>query len=85
MTPLSYVALHGIAHNFTELDKAVVHVIRLYIYLSYNIKTHLHMYTYATAINPDISTRKGYDIGSWILSNVSGMAKEADLHHSIVK
>ena len=43
------------------------------------------MYTYATVINLDISTRKGCDIGSWILSNVSGMAKEADLHHNIVK
>ena len=25
----SWLALHGMAHNFTELDKAVVHVIRL--------------------------------------------------------
>ena len=29
MTPLSWVALHGIAYCFIELDKAVVHVIRL--------------------------------------------------------
>ena len=29
MTHLSWVALQGIAHCFTELDKAVVHVIRL--------------------------------------------------------
>ena len=27
MTHLSWVALHGMAHNFIELDKAVVHVI----------------------------------------------------------
>ena len=29
MTHPSWVALHGMAHRFTELDKAVVHVIRL--------------------------------------------------------
>jgi len=30
---LSWVALHGMAHSFTELDKAVVHVIRLVSFL----------------------------------------------------
>ena len=30
---LSQVALHGMAHSFTELDKAVVHVIRLASFL----------------------------------------------------
>ena len=29
MTCLSWVALHGMAHSFIELDKAVVHVISL--------------------------------------------------------
>ena len=29
MTHPSWVALHGMAHSLTELDKAVVHVIRL--------------------------------------------------------
>ena len=29
MTCLSWVALHGMAHSFIELDKAVVHVMRL--------------------------------------------------------
>ena len=29
MTRLSWVALHGMAHSFTELDKVVIHVIRL--------------------------------------------------------
>ena len=29
MTHLSWVALHGMAHSFTGLDKAVVHVIIL--------------------------------------------------------
>ena len=29
MTRLSWVALHGMARSFIELDKAVVHVIRL--------------------------------------------------------
>ena len=29
MTRLSWVALHGMVHSFIELDKAVVHVIRL--------------------------------------------------------
>ena len=29
MTRLSWVALHGMAHSFIELDKAVVHVISL--------------------------------------------------------
>ena len=33
MTNLSWVALHGMAHSFIELDKAVVHVIRLVSYL----------------------------------------------------
>ena len=28
-----WVALHGMAHNFIELDKAVVHVIRLVSFL----------------------------------------------------
>ena len=29
MTHPSWVALHGMAHSFIELDKAVIHVIRL--------------------------------------------------------
>ena len=29
----SWVALHGMAHSFSELDKAVVHVIRLVVFL----------------------------------------------------
>ena len=29
----SWVALHGMAHSFTELDKAVVHVISLVSFL----------------------------------------------------
>ena len=29
MTRLSWVALHGVAHSFIELDKAVVHVVSL--------------------------------------------------------
>ena len=33
MTRPSWVALHGMAHNFIELDKAVVHVIRLVSFL----------------------------------------------------
>ena len=33
MTHLSWVALHGMAHSFIELDKAVVHVIRLVNFL----------------------------------------------------
>ena len=33
MTRLSWVAIHGMAHSFTELDKAVVHVIRLVSFL----------------------------------------------------
>ena len=33
MTHPSWVALHGMAHSFTELDKAVVHVIRLVNFL----------------------------------------------------
>ena len=31
--PWSWVALHSMAHNFIELDKAVVHVIRLVSFL----------------------------------------------------
>ena len=33
MTRLSWVALHGMAHSFIELDKAVVHVISLVSFL----------------------------------------------------
>ena len=33
MTHPSWVALHGMAHSFTELDKALVHVIRLVTFL----------------------------------------------------
>ena len=33
MTHLAWVALHGMAHSFTEIDKAVVHVIRLVSFL----------------------------------------------------
>ena len=33
MTHMSWVALHGMAHNVTELDKAVVHVISLVSFL----------------------------------------------------
>ena len=33
MTHLSWVALHGMTHSFLELDKAVVHVIRLISFL----------------------------------------------------
>ena len=33
MTTLSLVALHGMAHSFTELDKDVVHVVRLFSFL----------------------------------------------------
>ena len=33
ITRLSWVALHGMARSFTELDKPVVHVIRLVSFL----------------------------------------------------
>ena len=33
MTHPSWVALHGMAHSFIELDKAVVHVISLVSFL----------------------------------------------------
>ena len=32
MTPPSWVALHGMAHSFIELDKAVVHVINWVVF-----------------------------------------------------
>ena len=32
MTRPSWVALHGMAHSFTELDKAVVHVINWLVF-----------------------------------------------------
>ena len=35
MTHPSWVALHGMAHSFRELYKAVVHVISLVIYIKY--------------------------------------------------
>ena len=35
MTHLSWVALHGMAHSFIELVKAVVHVIRLVSFLRF--------------------------------------------------
>ena len=33
ITCLSWVVLHGMAHSFIELDKAVVHVISLFSFL----------------------------------------------------
>ena len=36
MTLLSWVALQSMAHSFTELDKAVVHVISLISLCTYN-------------------------------------------------
>ena len=36
MTRLSWVALHGVAHSFIELDKAVVHVISLVSFLCFD-------------------------------------------------
>ena len=33
MTHLSWVAVHGLAHSLIELDKAVIHVIKLFIFL----------------------------------------------------
>ena len=35
MTHLSWVALHGMAHSFIELAKAVVHMIRLILWFSF--------------------------------------------------
>ena len=40
MTGPSWVALHGMAHSFIELDKAVVHVIRL-VYFSVTVVFNL--------------------------------------------
>ena len=42
MTHPSWVALHGMAHSFTELDKAVVHVIRLvsFLWLWFSVCLH---------------------------------------------
>ena len=36
MTHLFWVALHGMAHSFTELDKAVIHVISLLVFCNYS-------------------------------------------------
>ena len=36
MTRLSWVALHGVAHSFIQLDKAVVHVISLVSFLCFD-------------------------------------------------
>ena len=33
MSRLSWVALHGMAHSFIELDKAVIHVVSLATFL----------------------------------------------------
>ena len=41
MTHLYWVALHGMTHSFTELDKAVVHVIRLVSFLWLWFSVHL--------------------------------------------
>ena len=42
MTCLSLMALHGITHSFVELDKAVVHVIRLvsFLWLWFSVCLH---------------------------------------------
>ena len=36
MTRLSWAALHGVAHSFIELDKAVVHVISVVSFLCFD-------------------------------------------------
>ena len=42
MTRLSWVALHGMAHSFIELDQAVVHVISLvsFLWLLFSVSLH---------------------------------------------
>ena len=44
MTCQSWVALHGMAHSFFELDKAVVHVVRLVSFLSIDLIFFLHFF-----------------------------------------
>ena len=44
MTYQSWVALHGMAHSFFELDKAVVHVVRLVSFLSIDLIFFLHFF-----------------------------------------
>ena len=36
MTRPSWVALHGLAHRFIELDKAVIHVISLLVFCDFD-------------------------------------------------
>ena len=45
MTHPSWVALHGMAHSFIELDKAVVHAIRLVRYLPLKLKTKFYSWS----------------------------------------
>ena len=40
MTHPSWVAIRGMAHSFTELDKAVVHVVRLVSFLTNDCGFH---------------------------------------------
>ena len=48
MTHLSWVALHGMAHSFFELDKAVVHVVSLisflWLWFSFCLSSETHVY-----------------------------------------
>ena len=52
MTCPSWMTLHGIAHSFIELDKAVVHVIRLVSFLCHSIHllptTQRKLYTWTS-------------------------------------
>ena len=43
MTTLSLVALHGMAHSFIELYKAVVHVIRLVVFCDCGFHSVCHL------------------------------------------
>ena len=66
MTRLSWVALHGMAYSFIELDKAVVHVIRLvsFLWLWFSISIHFisfNSYDCVHRIRLIPSFRRGYN------------------------
>ena len=54
VTRPSWVALHGMADSFTELDKAVVHVIRLVSFLRLSFQSVCPLMPSLSTVKPTI-------------------------------
>ena len=88
MTCPSWVALHGMAHSFIELDKAVIHVIGLvsFLWLWFSIWSHgpqpcLTQWNYEPCYVGSLKMH-----GSWwrVLTKCGPLEKEMESHSSIL-